>query len=204
MMTESEPRNCSTEMTQIVLEGAREVLNSAEMTALFESAGVRLPDETGPISAPGNDIQRLAKALETRYGPLGSRGTAVRIGRASFQGVMQVFGSEDGFEDEEYRMLPVRKRARAGLEKLAAIFECACGIHVAVTTEPEAWLWTLADCETCHDPRVETAVSHFMLGLLREYLAWSSGGKVFQVEEIACRADGDPNCVLRVLRLPLD
>ncbi|MHB0989439.1 MAG: hypothetical protein ACYC3P_12370 [Bellilinea sp.] len=203
-MTESEPCNYSAQMAQIVLEGAREVLNSAEMAALFESARVRLPDTTGPISVAGNDIQRLAAALETRYGALGSRGAALRIGRASFQGVMRVFGSEDGFEAEEHRLLPVRKRARAGLEKLAAIFECACGIHVAVTTEPEAWLWTLADCETCHDPRVETAVSHFMLGLLREYLAWSSGGKVFQVEEIACRADGDPNCVIRVQRLPLD
>lgn len=203
-MTESEPCNGSTEMARIVLEGAREVLNSAEMTALFDAAGVRQPDTTGPISAPGNDIQRLATALETRYGTLGSRGAAVRIGRASFPGVMQVFGSEDGFEDEEYRLLPARKRARAGLEKLAAIFECACGIHVAVTTEPEAWLWTLADCEVCHDPRVETTISHFMLGLLREYLAWSSGGKVFQVEEIACRADGDLNCVLRIQRLPLD
>ena len=203
-MTESEPCNCSVQMAQIVLEGAREVLNSAKMATLFESAGVRLPDTTSPTTADGNDIKLLAAALEMRYGALGSRGAAVRIGRASFQGVMQVFGSEDGFEAEEHRLLPVRKRARAGLEKLAAIFECACGIHMAVTTEPEAWLWTLADCETCHDPRVETTVSHFLLGLLREYLAWSSGGKVFQVEETACHADGDPNCVIRIQRLPLD
>lgn len=203
-MSESDPCNCSAQMAQIVFEGAREVLNSAEMAALFESAGVRLPDTTSPVTAAGNDIQRLAAALETRYGALGSRGAAVRIGRASFQGVMRGFGSEGGFEAEEHRLLPVRKRARAGLEKLAAIFECACGIHVAVTAEPEAWLWTLADCETCHDPRVETTVSHFMLGLLREYLAWSSGGKVFQVEEIACRANGDGNCVIRIQRFPLD
>lgn len=203
-MTESEPCNCSVQMAQIVLEGAREVLNSAEMAALFESAEVRLPDTTSPTTADGNDIKLLAAALGTRYGALGSRGVAVRIGRASFQGVMRAFGSEDGFEAEEHRLLPVRKRARAGLEKLAAIFECACGIHMAVTTEPEAWLWTLADCETCHDPRVETTVSHFLHGLLREYLAWSSGGKVFQVEEIACRANGDANCVIRIQRLPLD
>jgi hypothetical protein len=203
-MTESEPSNCSAQMIQIVLEGAREVLDSAELAVLFETAGVQLPGAGQSFNGGAGDVRLLAAALDMRYGVLGARGAAVRVGQASFQGVVRAFGSEGGFEAEEYRLLPVRKRARAGLEKLAAIFYCACGIKVAVTAEPDAWLWTLADCEYCQDPRIESAVSHFMLGLLREYLAWSSGGKVFQVEETACRANGDPNCVIRIQRLPLD
>lgn len=196
----NETPSCSAQMVLILKESARVVLDGQEITALAETA--QIPQEEPVWRA--RDIAAIASALESRYGVMGARGTALQVGRAAFKGIMLAFGSEDGFEDEEYRLLPVRKRARAGLEKLAAIFDCSCGIQVKVTAEPDAWSWTLADCQHCDDPRVESTVAHFMLGLLQEYFSYISGGKVFVVEETACRADGDPVCVIRIHRLPLD
>jgi len=191
---------CSTQMVQIIRDAAHVVLASEELTAIASAARVDQGEQIWGAKA----MSAISAALENRYGLLGARGTALQVGRAAFKDVAHTFGHEDGFEDEEYRLLPVRKRARAGLEKLAAIFDCACGIRVAVTAEPDAWLWTLADCEDCQDPRVESAVAHFMLGLLQEYFAYISGGKVFLAEETACRADGDPACEIRIQRMPLD
>ena len=203
-MTDSAPQNCSEEMVRIILEASSVVVDPTEVEALAASAGIPSAGPERAIAWSWKNFQDLSLALDARYGPLGARGTALKVGRAAFQGVVRTYGSADGFEETQYQLLPVRKRARAGLEKLAAIFDCACGMRVAVTAEPDAWLWTLADCEQCNDPAVEAMVSHFMLGLLQAYLGWISGGKVFQVEEIACRADGAPNCVIRILRLPLD
>lgn len=196
----TETPSCSAQMVQIVKESAQVVLDRQEISAISQAVGTAVGENVWLA----RDISGIATALENRYGLQGARGTALQIGRAAFKGILFTFGSEDGFEDEEYRLLPVRKRARAGLEKLAAIFDCSCGLHVTVTAEPDAWLWTLADCQHCDDPRVESTVSHFMLGLLQEYFAYISGGKVFIVEETACRADGDPECVIRVHRLPID
>jgi len=203
-MTDTAPQNCSDEMLQIIMEASRVVLDTAEMESLAAAAGLPLPKVGSMGHWSWDNFRALSTELGNRYGSLGARGTALKVGRAAFQGVVRTYGSDEGFEAKEYQLLPVRKRARAGLEKLAAIFDCACGIRVAVTAEPDAWLWTLADCEHCNHPAVEAMVSHFMLGLLQAYLAWISGGKVFQVEEIACRAQGASNCVIRVLRLPLD
>ncbi|HWR65711.1 MAG TPA: hypothetical protein VN364_06295 [Bellilinea sp.] len=191
-------------MVQIVREASRVVLDPAELESLAAAAGLPMPKAGGQSHWSWKNFSDLSTELTARYGQLGARGTALKVGRAAFQGVVRTYGSAEGFEEQQYQLLPVRKRARAGLEKLAAIFDCACGMRVTVTAEPDAWLWTLAECEECNNPAVEAMVSHFMLGLLQAYLAWISGGKVFQVEEIACRADGAPDCVIRVLRNPLD
>lgn len=201
-MTDPNPLQCSDEMTRIVLEGAREVIDRDEIATLIEMAGVPVPEQ-GVKWTEGQFLAFIG-VIKKRHGTLGARGIALRIGRASFQGFIRTFGTEDGFEEPEYRLLPVRKRARVGLEKFAAIFQCACGMKITVDTEPDAWVWTLADCQQCGNPLIESAVSHFMLGLLQQYLGWISGGKVFQVEETACQADGAPSCVIRIARLPLE
>lgn len=203
-MTDTAQQKCSQEMVQIVREASRVVLDPAELESLAAAAGLATPQAQGQSHWSWKNFSDLSTELTARYGQLGARGTALKVGRAAFQGVVRTYGSAEGFEEQQYQLLPVRKRARAGLEKLAAIFDCACGMRVAVTAEPDAWLWTLTKCEECHNPAVEAMVSHFMLGLLQAYLAWISGGKVFQVEEIACRADGAPDCVIRILRTPLD
>jgi len=38
---------------------------------------------------------------------------------------------------------------------------------------------------------------------LQEALYWLSGGKVFNVEETACIAKGDPACTIVIDRIPL-
>ena len=41
------------------------------------------------------------------------------------------------------------------------------------------------------------------VGLLQEALYWLSGGKVFNVEEIACIARGDAACTIVIDQTPL-
>jgi len=201
-MTEPDPIKCSAQMVKVVLEGVREVIDLEEMSAVLTEAGIsHLQDKTEWTM---DAFKQLLGTMENRHGRLGVRGIAVRVGRAAFPELVKAYGSEGGFEEPEYRLLPVRKRARVGLEKIAAIFNCACQLRVAVDTEPDAWVWTVAECPVCADPQVESVVSHFMLGLLQAYLSWISGGKMFQVEETACMADGAPNCIIRIQRLPID
>jgi len=80
-MTESEPSNCSAQMIQIVLEGAREVLDSAELAVLFETAGVQLPGAGQSFNGGAGDVRLLAAALDMRYGVLGARGALRRVRR---------------------------------------------------------------------------------------------------------------------------
>lgn len=201
-MTEPEPIKCSDQMVQVVLEGVREVIDHDEISAVLASGGIsNFDDQTDWTLVV---FKAFLSGMEIRHGRLGLRGFAVRVGQASFPELVKAYGSDGGFEEPEYRLLPVRKRARVGLEKIAAIFNCACHLRVAVDSEPDAWVWTIADCPLCNDPQVESAVSHFMLGLLQAYFSWISGGKMFLIEEKACMADGAPSCIIHIHRLPID
>jgi predicted hydrocarbon binding protein len=58
-------------------------------------------------------------------------------------------------------------------------------------------------CPHCWNRRQDRPACLLPLGGLQEGLAWASSGKRFSVEEIACRAKGDPACTFQISRKPL-
>ncbi|MRR29466.1 hypothetical protein EG834_03840, partial [bacterium] len=103
-MTDSAAQNCSTEMVQIILEASSVVVDPTEVEALAASSGLLLPRPNQAEAWSWQDFQNLSVALKARYGQLGARGTALKVGRAAFQGVVRTYGNADGFEEPQYQL----------------------------------------------------------------------------------------------------
>ena len=63
--------------------------------------------------------------------------------------------------------------------------------------------WIIERCPLCWERKAAEPVCHLAVGLLQEALYWLSGGKIFNVEEIACLARGDQACTILIDQTPL-
>jgi predicted hydrocarbon binding protein len=179
-------------------EAARTVLEHA---ALSQSSAAHAAD--GPEhKVPFTSISGLQSALDERYGKAG-QGLALRIGRACFQEGLQEFGPAAGLTELGFRLLPLNTKLRTGASALAAIFNQYTDQRVTVEQDDEHIYWRIERCPMCWERRSDTSACHLAVGVLQEALYWASNGRLFNVEEIACVACGDPACVIAIDKAPL-
>jgi predicted hydrocarbon binding protein len=208
---EEEPGNHrSSRLSQIVFEGVEEiggrsgvhaVLNTSLMAHFYQWQPERA-EKDDPL--PALEVSAIQSSLEEVYGKRGGRGIALRAGRASFKYVLRTYGASLGLTDLNYRLLPAPIRLRTGLEALVRLFSDLEGGPVAIEQTEAAWLWRSTACPYCWQRQTSEPACTFTIGLLQEFMAWNSGGKVFQIEETECRANGNPACVFRIDIQPLE
>lgn len=208
-MTFENDLRISERMTRIVLRGMQEIIGGAGMLAVAD----RIKNSQWAEGAlPGQrleglrfiDVSSLQQAFEELYGGQGARGAALRSGRSSFIYFLKEFSEETGFNQLDFRLTPMRKRVLRGLESMALILSREIGQPIQVQASEIAWTWQIDLCPECWNRQSLTAACHFTVGLLQEFLGWLSGGKFYLVEEIACRAKGEPVCLIRIDQKPLD
>lgn len=148
-------------------------------------------------------IAGLQNALELAYGPHGGRGMALRIGRACFKYGMKEYGSMLGLTEMTFRLLPLSMKLRFGAKVFADLFNKHTDQIVHVDELGSRIFWRIERCPLCWQRKSEEPVCHLAVGLLQESLYWLSGGKIFNVEETACIAQGDPSCTIAIDRNPI-
>ncbi len=209
-MAEETGNHRSSRLGQIVLEGMEEiigrsgvhaVLNTDLMARFYQQENEMGAQEEG---LPARELSAIQSSLEEMYGKRGSRGVALRAGRASFKYVLRYYGASLGLTDLNYRLLPAPARLRTGLEALVKLFSDLEGGPVEVEQAETAWLWRSTACPFCWLRTTSEPACPFTVGLLQEFLSWNSGGKVYHVEETECRAQGKPACVFRIDIKPLE
>ena len=81
-------------------------------------------------------------------------------------------------------------------------------IYLLHRFHPQAWYWQIKHCPWCLERKETldsgTGLCYFIVGILQEFLSWSSGGKNYHVEETECIAGGGQACVIRIEKQPLD
>jgi len=206
-----EPENLSTSrLGQIMLEGMEEIIGRSGVRAVlntdllsgFYRGG---KEEVGTDNeAQLSELSTIQSALEEVYGKRGGRGIALRAGRASFKYILRMYGASLGLTDLNYRLLPAPVRLKTGLASLARLFSELEGGQVEIEQTETAWIWRSHKCPFCWQRKSIDPACTFTVGLLQEFLAWNSGGKVFHVEEMECRAKGKSACVFRIDAQPLE
>src|SRR5262249_17213608 len=142
-------------------------------------------------------------SLETLYGPQAGRGTALRVGRASFQYGLREYGSLLGLTEMAFRLLPLRTKLRIGAGSFADLFNKHTDQRVRVEQIDGRLLWHIERCPLCWERKSHDSVCQLAAGLLQESLYWVSGGKIFHIEESSCIARGEPDCTFVIDQTPL-
>jgi predicted hydrocarbon binding protein len=180
--------------------GVNAILNLAKLKSLVNS----YPPNNFDRQFSFDEVGALQQALEDTYGPRGARGLALRAGRACFKYGIREFGPVLGIADLAFRLLPLGMKLKVGFEVFAETFNRFSDQVVRLGEEHDRFRWVISRCPVCWGRHSDEPCCHLAVGILQEGLFWVSGGKSFHVEEIACIAQGDPECIIAIGKRPLD
>lgn len=140
-----------------------------------------------------------AAAVE-RFGANAAAGIFHRAGRGGFALLLVQLGEQAGFTRPDFKLLPMQRKILTGLDLLGALLSSAGGQVITVDSDASYYYWRVTGCWHC----TEQPGCRYYAGLLQEYMAWLGGGKVFWAEEVECTAHGQPACLFRISKKPLD
>jgi len=196
-------------MGRIILLSMEEVIGHIGVNAVLNLANLNnrinnYPPNDLEKGFNFNELSKIQDALEGLYGPRGGRGLALRTGRVCFKYGLREFGPLLGVTDISFRLLPFDPKLRAGADLFAAAFNNYSDQRVRVEEQADRFLWHIDRCPICWKRKADVPVCHLAVGILQESLYWASSGKVYNVEETACVAMGDPACTIVIEKKPLD
>ena len=196
-------------MGRVLHLAMEEILGAEGLRSLLECAGLVPGETTGAEfmedgQFASSKLERALAALEQLYGGPGGRGVSLRIGRACFGYGLREYGDALGVTSTSFRLLPFPKKVRTFASALREMFDSMSNGCVRVEEEDGKVRWIMEKCPFCHGQHADQGICTLPAGLAEEALYWLSGGKMFQVQEAACMAQGDPACILQVDETPLD
>ncbi len=195
-------------MGRILLESLEEVIGENDVRTLLSRAGcadliANYPPYDSQLAFPFSTLSRLLDALEQIYGSHSGRGVALRAGRVAFKYGIRHYGAQLGVFENTFRLLPLKTKLRQGGEALAELFNSHTDQRVRLEEREGKLLWIIERCPLCWQRQAEGPVCHLAVGLLQESLYWLSNGKIFDVQETACIAQGHPACMIEINLTPL-
>lgn len=208
--SEQEPeRFYPSKIGRLYLMSLEEVMGRNGVSALLNMAGLR----ERANNYPANDLRReysfselstTSQALETMYGQRGARGMELRAGRVAFNYGLKEFGPLLGMADLALKLMPLGMKLKIALNAVAQTFDRFSDQPTHVEEKKGQFLYVIEKCPVCWHRHSDSPCCHIARGIIEESLRWVSGGKNFRVEEIECRAVGDPTCTFAIDKEPLD
>ena len=188
-------------MGRIILLAMEEILGRNGIHAILNHTKLQhwinsYPPNNLDLSFPFSDLSQIQIGLEEIYGPRGGQGLALRIGQACFKYGIREFGPMLGITDMAFRLLPLPTKLSKGAEIFADTFNKFTDQRVRIEDTEEKIFWHIERCPVCWQRKTNKPSCNLAVGILQEALYWISGGKFFNVEEIACIAQGDPACTI--------
>jgi predicted hydrocarbon binding protein len=129
---------------------------------------------------------------------------ARRIGRVSAKNMIQQQDDLLGLQQLALRAMGTELRVKLGLMSSARMFvnlyKRVGGIEVTHIVEDQGdhFTYALKECPCCAGLTADRPICAMWLGVLYEGGLYVTGGKVFEYQEVACRAMGDEFCVFQV------
>lgn len=179
--------------------GIASILNLAQLEAYIDN----YPPDTLARQFDFAYLAALSAALEETYGPRGGRGIALRIGRATFSQGLKSFGMLAGMEDAAFRVLPLQKRLRLGLDALATVFTRFSDQESRVEHETDHYHFIVSVSPMAWNRTADRPVCHALAGMIQEGLRWASHGFEYHVHETVCRAVSGQPCCFQISQAPI-
>jgi len=161
----------------ILREGLLEIIGSEGVEKVWDRVGWSSAESLSAIN-----LGKMESALVDIFGTAAGSGLSLRVGRAAFSQLIRQMGAEMGLLELDFRLQHARLRIRTGLERLTDVLLTPIGMTCGLEEQANCWNWTLQTSQTHALFNSYPFPVYFMKGLLQEYFAWSSGGKIYQVE----------------------
>jgi predicted hydrocarbon binding protein len=196
-------------MGRIVLLALEEVMGRNGVNAILNLANMKhlygnYPPNNFDMGFSFSELSRLLGALDQMYGPRGGRGLALRTGQACFRFGIKDFGPMLGIADLAFRVMPLTMKLKLGFEVFAEVFNKFSDHRVRIVESDRQFMWITEHCGACWERTSSGPCCHITVGLLQEALYWVSGGRNFEVTEVACIAADDPTCTIVIDKEPVD
>jgi len=154
------------------------------------------------------DYAMLNKAIVDFYGRAG-KGFALRIGRASAKYSIEDQDRLFGLGTLALKLLPTHMQQRLGFQQIVRGFkklyqQINYDIQVRFDETPDKFIYAARDCPTCSGMQADRPICWVFEGALIEGGHYVTGGKDFEIVEVACRAMGAPECVWEVSKKPIE
>jgi predicted hydrocarbon binding protein len=191
---------------QLLLDSYKEVLGEPglqQALRMVNLAPVGDPSQTTAPALPFETPALLAQAIEEIHGEQTGRGLCLRAGRVMFRRGIRSFSTTLGLTDRGFRLMPPAQKISRGLDLLAWLLNHYSDQRVHVEKTAMHILLVNERCPHCWNRHLDRPACLLPSGALQEGLSWASAGKRFAVEEITCRAKGDPACTFQISRKPL-
>jgi len=194
---------------RITLLSYEEVLGKSGLNILLKMASLNnLIDNYPPANMERgfdfSDYTAIQMTLEEIYGPRGSFGLEIRAGKATFNDILNNFGSMTAVTDPAFKLLPLQMKIRIWLSQVAKTLSEVSDQTTALDETDDAFIWTVHRCPSCWSRRgADKPVCHVTVGFLQASLAWVSDGQEFRVNESKCCAMGDPLCEFTIQKEPI-
>ncbi len=181
----------------LMMSAFEEVLGRQKFNLVLREAGLTLPGSKVP-DLPFGTPALIYQALEEIYGEQTTRGICLRSGRVMFRRGLRAFSGILGLSHRAFRLLPPAQKVLRGMDLLAWTLNHYSDQRVRVEKHAHEVLLINERCPHCWEIKKTSPCCAVPVGALQEGLAWACSARQYSVEEIACRANGDPSCTFRV------
>jgi hypothetical protein len=181
----------------LMLASFEEVLGREAFVLVLRRTGVKTPEDAAP-DLPFGAPAKIYQAVEDLYGEQTTRGISLRTGRVMFRRGLRTFSGVLGLSQRAFRLLPPSQKVLRGLDLIAWLLNHYSDQRVRVEKQAHETLLINKRCPHCWDLKRSYPCCQLPVGALQEGLAWACSGRQYSVEEISCRAKGDPSCTYRI------
>jgi predicted hydrocarbon binding protein len=190
-----------------ILTSAAEILGENGVNALLNLAGMQqyighYPLDTIKKEFPFSHVARLQQALYEMYGSRGARVFGTRGGEQTFQHSMNKYNKVQRAAQAAMRFGTTEARHRVGLQFFSKFFNTVSDQVVRIDEDETHWYWVIERCPMCWERTANEPVCHLGIGVLNAASSWATGGVKFRIQEVACKATGDENCIYALDKNP--
>jgi predicted hydrocarbon binding protein len=190
-------------MVRIYLTAIEEMIGPEAMKAVLNLAGLSQFIEVYPPNNMGREVDfaefsAIGAALEKMYGPRGERGLGLHAGKAIFNQGLTEFGSVSGLGELAFKAVSPNTKLKISLKGMAEAFNKFSDQQTRVEETDNHFVYTIQRCPVCWGRTSPRPICYIATSTIQASLHWLSEGHYFEVEEVACCANGNETCIFHI------
>lgn len=190
------------------MEAATETIGADGLNAVLEKAGLG-----HLVGAPPPNNMELGDVTFGEFADFGvtmlelhgraGKGLVNRMGHHLAKKTLEEMPGFFELAGGALKVLPTNKQLAAALQQMknsfVNIYEPS-GVKLDLNIEEKngKFAYSATECPSCAGKQTDEPICHLWVGVIEEGAAWVSGGKKFNVRQVAARSMGAPACIWEI------